>query len=59
MACKAKTAAFACGSLWCPRVESNHDPQLRRLLFYPLNYRDAEKFGQERRVDLLRDKINL
>lgn len=24
----------------CPRQESNLDPELRRLLFYPLNYRD-------------------
>ena len=27
-------------SFLCPCVESNHDHELRKLAFYPLNYRD-------------------
>jgi hypothetical protein len=28
-------------STWCPHLESNQDRELRRLAFYPLNYRSS------------------
>ena len=36
---------FLAPHLLCPHQESNLDPELRSLLFYPLNYEGAEGAG--------------
>ena len=32
--------------MWYPRWESNPNQQFRKLLFYPLNYRDSDFIGK-------------